>query len=143
MTIKRNERTTLMKLRVESGTQDILRELAAGEKSMGKLLDELAPALMAERAHIESGGGDRSPVTAVIRRAMVERHVKGVWTEDEFRILLAHKHLADWEVASLVGRSPGAISVVRAGVQRWRGGEDNKGILSKMMIKILEETSHE
>lgn len=139
MSSKNSERTTLMKLRVEPATQDILRELAAGEKSMGKLLDDLAPALQAERQHIEHGGGDRSPVTAVIRRAMVERRVKGVWTEDEFRTLLALESLSDWEAANLVGRSPGAVGVVRAGVQRWRNGEDNKGILSKMMIKVLEE----
>lgn len=65
-----------MKLRVESKTQEGLRELAAGDKSMGKLLDDLIPVLLAEREYIENGGGDRTPVTAVIRRAMILRQVK-------------------------------------------------------------------
>lgn len=135
-----NERTTIMKLRVEPATQEILRDLAAGEKSMGKLLDELAPALVAERHHIDSGGADRSPVTAVIRRAMLAREEKkGQWTKDEFRLLLANEHLSDEALASRLDRSPGAVGVVRVGVQRWRNGSDNKGILSKVMLEILEE----
>lgn len=69
-------RKSLMKLQVDSTTQDTLRELAAGDRSMGRLLDELAPALVAEREHIENGGGDRSPVTAVIRRAMIQRQLR-------------------------------------------------------------------
>lgn len=72
----KEERKFIMKLRVEPETQDLLRTLAAGNKSMGKLLDDLAPALVAERAYIENGGGDRSPVTTVIRRAMLQRQLK-------------------------------------------------------------------
>jgi hypothetical protein len=76
MARKHDERKSLMKLQVDSETQNVLRELAAGDRSMGRLLDDLAPALLAEREHIESGGGDRSPVTAVIRRAMIQRQLR-------------------------------------------------------------------
>ncbi len=74
-------RKSLMKLQVDSTTQDALRELAAGERSMGRLLDDLVPALLAEREFIESGGGDRSPVTAVLRRALVERQIRKAMRE--------------------------------------------------------------
>jgi hypothetical protein len=67
---------SLMKLQVDSTTQEALRELAASERAMGKFLDALVPALLAERAYIEGGGGDRSPVTNVVRRAMIQRQLK-------------------------------------------------------------------
>jgi hypothetical protein len=62
-----------MRLNVQNKTRFILRNLARGDKSMGKFLDDLAPALQAEREHIESGGGDRSPITRVLRAEMFER----------------------------------------------------------------------
>jgi len=76
MARKKDERKSLMKLQVDESTQSGLRELAAGERRMGRLLDALIPALLAEREFIEAGGGDRSEVTKVIRRAMIERQLK-------------------------------------------------------------------
>lgn len=61
------------------------------------------------------------------------------WTEREFRILLKNENLSDEALSALIGRSPGAVGVVRAGVQRWREGKDPAGILSEMMLRVREE----
>jgi hypothetical protein len=59
------------------------------------------------------------------------------WTEEEFRQLLANEHLSVETLANLLGRSPGAVTWVRAGVDSWRRGEDPHGILSRMMLRVL------
>lgn len=64
-----------------------------------------------------------------------------VWTETEFRILLANESLSDEEVAKLVGRTKGAVGWVRAGIKKWRNEKELHGILNKMMIRVLSQES--
>jgi len=60
------------------------------------------------------------------------------WSEEEFRVLLDRPDLADEEVAKiLIGRSTGAIGVVRAGVHSFHLG-GNVSMLSKMMLNYLQ-----
>ena len=64
------------------------------------------------------------------------------WTEDEFRILLNSPKLSDVELnqGPLRSRPLGAIGFVRAGIHAYHPEKRNSGgILSKMMIRILEE----
>jgi len=60
------------------------------------------------------------------------------WSEEEFRVLLDRPDLADEEVAKiLIGRSTGAIGVVRAGVHNFHLS-GNVSMLSKMMLNYLQ-----
>jgi len=60
------------------------------------------------------------------------------WSEEEFRVLLDRPDLADEEVAKiLIGRSAGAIGVVRAGVHSFHLC-GNVSMLSKMMLNYLQ-----
>lgn len=60
------------------------------------------------------------------------------WSEEEFRVLLDRPDLADEEVAKiLIGRSTGAIGVVRAGIHNFHLS-GNVSMLSKMMLNYLQ-----
>ena len=62
------------------------------------------------------------------------------WTECEFTTLLYRPELDHEPLAQIIGRSPGAIEVVREGVHIWRKERRNPGgILSKMMVRLLED----
>jgi hypothetical protein len=60
------------------------------------------------------------------------------WSEEEFKVLLDRPDLADEEVAKiLMGRSAGAIGVVRAGVHNFHLSGD-VSMLSRMMLDYLQ-----
>lgn len=66
------------------------------------------------------------------------------WTEKEFRLLLANEKFSDEAAATQVGRSSGAVGVVREGVKNWRKSGKNPGqILSQVMLRILEEATNQ
>ena len=66
-----------------------------------------------------------------------------IWTECQFTMLLYrpeldHETLAQPERG--LGRSKGAIEVVREGVHVWhKEGRNPGGILNKMMVRLLED----
>ena len=62
------------------------------------------------------------------------------WTEKEFKTLLANEKLSNEELSKVIGRSPGAIAAVRAGINYWRKGEDTHNMLSQMMLQLLSNT---
>jgi len=64
----------------------------------------------------------------------------GEWTECQFTTLLYRPELSHEPLAKIIGRSPGAIEVVREGVHVWhKEGRNPGGILSKkVMIPLLE-----
>ena len=63
------------------------------------------------------------------------------WTECEFTTLLYRPELDHEPLAQIIGRSPGAIGVVREGVHIWHKEGRNTGeILSKkIMVPLLED----
>jgi len=62
------------------------------------------------------------------------------WPECEFTVLLHRPELDHESLAEIIGRSPGAIGVVREGVHTWHKERRNPGgILSKkVMVPLLE-----
>ena len=62
------------------------------------------------------------------------------WTECEFTTLLYRPELDHESLAEIIPRTRGAIAVVREGVHTWHRERRNPGgILSKMMIRLLED----
>ena len=62
--------------------------------------------------------------------------------EIEFTTLLYRPELDHEPLAKITGRSSGAIEVVREGVHAWHKERRNPGgILSKMMVRLLEDKS--
>ena len=62
------------------------------------------------------------------------------WTECEFTTLIYRPELGREPLAEIIGRSPGAIKVVREGVHTWHKERRNPGrILSQMMVNLLED----
>ena len=62
------------------------------------------------------------------------------WTKKQFRELLASEDDPDEELGERIGRTPGAVAVVRAGVKSWRRGHGDTSMLSEMMKTILSKT---
>ena len=62
------------------------------------------------------------------------------WTVCEFTTLLYRPELDHESLAQIIRRSPGAVAVVREGVHVWhKEGKNPGGILSKMMVRLLED----
>ena len=62
------------------------------------------------------------------------------WTDTEYRILFRNCDLpAERLLERLPGSSIGAIRAVLGGVDQYRHGRANKGLLSKLGLAILEE----
>lgn len=63
------------------------------------------------------------------------------WTEKQFRELLASEDLSNEELGERIGRTPGAVGWVRAGVKNWRQRSGDTSMLSKMMKALLSDIS--
>lgn len=63
------------------------------------------------------------------------------WTKKQFRELLASEDLSNEEVGKRIGRTPGAVGWVRAGVKNWRQRSGDTSMLSEMMKAILSKAS--
>ena len=62
------------------------------------------------------------------------------WSESEFTTLVYRPELDHEPLAQIIGRSPGAIEVVREGVHIWHKERRNPGrILAQMMVRLLED----
>ena len=62
------------------------------------------------------------------------------WPECEFTTLVYRPELDYEPLAQIIGRSPGAIEVVREGIHMFHMDDRNyKKILSKMMVCFLED----
>lgn len=62
------------------------------------------------------------------------------WTEIEFKTVIYNPQLSDEELAQkLETRSTDAVAIVRDGIHRFHTGKENCGILSKMMINMLQK----
>lgn len=66
------------------------------------------------------------------------------WTLNEFEIVLQHPDLSHAEIAAMLPayRTEGSVSWVRGGVHRFHAGQDNRGILSKMMRAHLRDKTY-
>jgi hypothetical protein len=136
--------TISVKLELAPDAMDVLDKLAVNSRRKSEVIDRLLMIAAERQAEIEQGinvPADQLTRTlmnlSVMREEFAQRKA-ATWTEEEFRLLLANENMPDEGLAALLDRSPGAVGVVRAGVKRWQNGIDHKGILSKMMIRILE-----
>ena len=63
------------------------------------------------------------------------------WTEPEFTTLLYCPESHHERLAQIIGRTPGAIEVVREGVHTWHRERRNPGeiLAKKVMVPLLED----